>query len=280
MLGLCDEHVEVRPCACDHRVKLAVVAFDIDPLARHLAAFLVRRSKGLGDRLLILGVIVDQAAGADHDRLLGLGIKVDVPPRGALAKLARLRVEMDNRTAGDIVEPDVAKLDLCVRNTAERLSPALQSPCAAHLEQIGEVGVKADVDRDRPPDLAVAAHPQPLEGCPVLKEFDPRQMDRFALQPNPTLGGVEVGIRQIDHHRAIIVEQDRAELERLRPAEAKRELREETRVLVEQAIGPERAAREIALTVEHREQIIMLEGAQRALDQTFGRLDVIIFLAL
>ena len=96
-------------------------------------------------------------------------------------------------------------------------------------------------------------------------------MDRFALQPDPAARGVEVGVGQIDHHRAIVVEQHRPELERLRAPQPDSEFAKEARILVEQSVGAERAAGEIALAVEHREQIIMLEGAERPLDQGFGR---------
>ena len=110
-----------------------------------------------------------------------------------------------------------------------------------------------------------------------MEELQPADMDAVALQPDLAFVIVDVGIGEIDDQRAIVVEHHRAEQQRLHAGEPQLEMREEAGVLEEQAVGPVLAAAAIALLVEHAEQIVMLQGPQRPVDERFGRLDMIAF---
>ena len=276
MCGLGHQHVEVGPGAGDHRVELRIAAVELRALASDRAARLVAGAERRCDGRVILALRVDQAARLDHNRLLARLVKIDVPARIAMAKFTRRRIEVQPRNPGHLVEAEIAELEFAVAHPVDAARAAVQTPGTAHLEQIGEVGVECDFHRDRPPDRAITAQPDPLERRTVAQKLEARQMYRLALEPHPALGGVKVGVGQIDHHRAIIVKQNRAKLKRLRTAQPDGEFAQEARVPVEQSIGPERTAGEIALTVEHREQIIVLERAKGPLDQTLGRFDVVI----
>ena len=280
MRGLGHQHVEIGPGAGDHRVELRIAAVELRALAGNRSSRLVTGAKRRCDGRVILALRVDQAARLDHNRLLARLVEIDIPARIAVAELGRRGIEVQPRNAGHLVEPDVAKFEFAIAPPVDAARAAVRAPGAANFEQVGEIGVERDFHRDRPPDRAVAAQPDSLERRAVAQEFEARQMHRLALEPHLALGREQIGVGQIDHHRAIVVEQDRAKLKRLRTAQSNGEFAQEPRVAVKQTIGPERTPGEIALAVEYREQIIVLEGAKCPLDQALGRLDMIIFRAL
>ena len=88
---------------------------------------------------------------------------------------------------------------------------------------------------------------------------------------------MEIGVGEIDDQSAIVVEHDRAEQQRIHPAEPQRQRGEEARVLVEQPVWPVVPAPAIALLVEHAEQIVVLQRPQGPVDERLGRLDMVAF---
>ena len=223
MLGLGHQHVEIGPGARDDRVELRIAAVEVDPLASHRAADLVRLAERFGDRALVFPRILDQAADLDHDRLFMPFVEVDVPSRASVPKLARRWIESQQGPPRDMVEPEVTKFEFAVGQSAHRLGAARRAARPADLEQVGEIGIEIEVDRNRPPDRPVTAQADALERRIVVEELEARHVHRFAVQPDPAPGGLKIGIGQVDDHRAIVVEQDRAQLERLRAAKPDRE---------------------------------------------------------
>ena len=142
----------------------------------------------------------------------------------------RRRIEMDGGAALQAVEPGIGEAHAAPVEPRDVERAAPRAPLAAHLEQVGEIGVEADFERDRPLDPVEPPDPDPFVAGGAAQELDPRGVDRIALQPDLALGIVEIGIGEIDHHRAIVVEQDRAEQQRLHPADPERLRPERKRV--------------------------------------------------
>ena len=175
----------------------------------------------------------DPAVDLDHQAEPIGRVEVEVPARPALIELAGRGFEVQRRQPLDIVEPDIAEANGAIVNLRDLARAALGAALAADLEQVGEIGVETDFERDRPPDGAEAANPDALVAGRAAQKFEAADVDGIALQPDLAVGIVKVGIGQIDDHRAIVVEHDRAQLERLHPADAQPQAGQEARVLIE-----------------------------------------------
>ena len=113
---------------------------------------------------------------------------------------------------------DISEANGGIVNLRHAARAALGTAFAADLEQVGEIGVETHFERDRPPDGAEAAQPNAFIAGGAAQEFQAADINRIALQPDLAVGIVKVDVGQIDDHRSIIVEHDRAQLKRRHPA--------------------------------------------------------------
>ena len=203
--------------------------------------------------------------------------ELQVPAGGTRGQRSGRRVEMKGRAALDPVEAGIGEADAAIVEPRGAHRAATRPLLAAHLEQVGEVGAERDLERNGRRQRTEAPQPETLVAGAVAQELEPAEIEAVALQPDPALGIVEVGIGEIDDQRAIVVDHDRAEQQRREAAEPELQIGEEARVLEIEAVRTALAAAEVALLVEDAEQIVVLEGPQRPVDERLGRLDMIAF---
>ena len=82
-----------------------------------------------------------------------------------------------------------------------------------------------------------APQPDAFVAGVAAQELEAAGIEAVALQPEPSFLVVQVGIGEIDDQRAIVVEHDRAEQQRLATAEPHLEMGEEARIVEIEAVG-------------------------------------------
>ncbi len=182
----------------------------------------------------------------------------------------RQRVEAQPGAALPGIEPGIGEQHRAGADLRRVQMAAPRPAVAAHLKQIGEIGVEAEGERERLRPGGEVAHRNALEAGAVIEEFRAPEMDEVVLQRGVT-AEFQVGIGEVTDQRRIVVAQDRGQQQRARALQAEREAGEVARVAV---IEPLRAAHfrgQVAIGVEHREGVVVLQRAGAPLLQRGGR---------
>ncbi len=136
------------------------------------------------------------------------------------------------------------------------------APQPARLEDVGKVAREDEREREAHRPVAVVAHRDPLVGMIAPEEGGAHDVERVLLQDD-ALVEIDVGIGEIDAEHRIVVAHVEAEQQRRHAVEKKLEAREEARIRIEQAVGAARRRAHVAMTVEHRKRVAVLEHAAR-----------------
>ena len=188
------QHAQVLLAAAQRPVQLLVVGEDVGgvrlpalvlvaqrPDARvELPAGLSRRLRG--DHLHVVAQHGAPARG-----------QVQAEPRPALLDRLRAVVEADHRLAGDLVQAQVRQRQRAVTGLGRQPRAAAPAPAAAHLEEVGEVGVEVQVQHQVHLALVVVLHLQQLVEA-VGDEARAAHVDARLRQHVPVRGArLEVG---------------------------------------------------------------------------------------
>ena len=186
------------------------------------------------------------------------------------AHRARRRRRGDVRAAHDAVEAPVAEHEAVGADLGREASPVPGTHRAPHLEHVLEIGLEPQREAHahrRPP---VVRHPQPLVAAAAPEEFPAEDVERAARQ-HETPARVDVGVREIDGEQRVVALDGRAQQQRAGVAQAQLEARQKTRSGVVEALLalPDRV--DVAVAIEHREGVAVLEDARAIVDPRGGR---------
>ena len=256
------QHAEVGGGAAQHFVEVAVRGLDRRDVSRLAAQLAVRaeqaaqkRRRRIADRLA--------AACQQENRPRLVRREDETIDRAVLGQLGRLRVEGERGAPPGIVEPLVAQQHLRLAvDHAVRGRAAPRAPIAAHLEQVGEVVVEAQRERDLDGFQSVIAHVDALVGGALPQEDRACDVDDILVQDD-LVAGVDVGIGQVDREQRVVVAHVRAEQQGLRAVQAQFEQREKPRIVVIEPVRSAGRRADVAVAVNHEKCIAMLERAAR-----------------
>ena len=260
------QHVEVGHRPAQHLVEEVVRGLDRGGVVRHRAQIAVDRAQPAQERHRLRRFRRAAADGAANRREL-LRRNAEAIGHRRRGELARGRIEAQDRLPQLGVEALIAQHGGGgARHLAVDGAAAL-APQAADLEQVGEVAVEqhgqAQIDRT----FAVVLDRQPLIGR-VAPEKNRAHDVQGVLRQHQVIVEIHVGIGQIDRQQRVVVAQVGAEQQRLHPVEQQLEMREKTRVAVEQAVGAAGRRADVAVAVEHDEGVVVLERTARPRGRT------------
>ena len=257
------QHAEIGGRAAQHFVEQIVRRLDAGHAARLAAQVAMRRKQSAQERQRL---VLDGLAAADQqkDRHRFMRPENQAIDRGGLGELVRSRIEGQRRAPPRIVEALVAQQNLVrVGDQAARCRAAPCAALAADLEQIGEIIVEAQRERDLDRLEAVVAHRDALIGRAAPQEDRARDMDDVLLQ-HDVLAGVDIGIGEIDREQGVVVAHIGAEQQRLHVVQPQLEVRKKARIGVEQSVRAARGRADVPMAVDHDESVAVLQGAPRA----------------
>jgi hypothetical protein len=172
------------------------------------------------------------------------------------------RIEADPRSPGHPIETFVAEYQARLAADFVQLAPAPFPLGAAHLEDVGEVGVQVQPQVDFKRLAAEAGDPQALVADPVPEEGAPKDVQLAPGQRERAARLLEVGIRQIDSEEIVFLFDRRAEQQRAASSDPQLQPREEPGVIEVDALLAEAYRLHIAVAIEHREHPAVLEDAR------------------
>ncbi len=175
----------------------------------------------------------------------------------------RRRLEPQRSGAPPVVEPGIGKLDGVGRNVGAVGGAPARAMRAAYLEQIGEIGAEADLQREALVAVGEVAHGETLVARAIPQEFRAANVDQVVLEIDAVL--VQRGIGEVAGEQGVVVARAGAEQDWPRPGEHHLEARQVSRVPVVQPLDEALARHDIAVAVEHAERIAVLEGARPSL---------------
>ena len=260
------QHVEVGHRPAQHLVEEIVRGLDGGGVVRHRAKIAVDRAQSPQQRHR-LGRFRRAAADGAANRCELFRRNAQAIGHRRRGEFARGRIEAQDRLPQSSVETLIAQHGGGGAHHLTIDGAAVLPPQAADLEQVGEVAVEqhgqAQIDRS----FAMVLDRQPLI-CRVAPEKNRAHDVQGVLRQHEMLVEIHVGIGQIDRQQRVVVAQVGAEQQRLHPVEQQFEMREKTRVAVEQAVGAAGRRADIAVAVEHDERVVVLERAARPRDRT------------
>ena len=207
--------------------------------------------------------------------LVRLAAPARTPPRPGSSRSARARTAAIG-PAQVAVEAVVGEDDRCrARAPPPTMRPRAGAPVAAHLEQIGEIGLEQQGEADRHARACRSCAPRGARRHNACQMNLARTMWIVSRGRSQAAGRIEeVGIGQIDGQQRIVVLDDRAEQQRPAVVDQQLQAGQEARVLVIEPLGAALAGHDVAVVVEHAEGVAVLEGARPPLLQRRGRRDV------
>jgi hypothetical protein len=168
----------------------------------------------------------------------------------------------DARAAHRAIETPIAELDRLRIDDRGEIFPALCALEAAYLEDVGEIVLESDREAQAHGRGAVVADHEPLMACRIPQDPRARQMDR-ALE-NDDLPALEVvGIRAVGGEHAVVAADVGIEEEGTLAVQAQLVARQEASALVIEAVLAAAGPRDVAIAVEERKALAVLEHAGR-----------------
>ncbi len=140
---------------------------------------------------------------------------------------------------------------------------------AAHLEDVGEVAGEGEREREGDALRPVVGDGDALVQRALVQVDGARDMHRV-LGKHDVLVGVDVGVGEVDLQVEVVVPDGGAEQQRLGAVDQELEVGEVARVAVEQPVRPAGGGADVAVAVEHREGIVVLQRAPRARRRSGG----------
>ena len=189
-------------------------------------------------------------------------------------RVCRRRIEGHPGPPRHPVEAFVAEHQARLADLLVQLSPAPLPLGAAHLEDVGEVGVQVQPQIDLERVAAEARDPQSFVAHPFPEEGAAKDMQLAARQRERAARLLEIGVRQIDREEIVLFLHRRAEQQRATPADPQLQPREEPGVVEVDPLLAEPHRLHVAMAIEHREHPAVLEHARPVVGARRGRLDV------
>ena len=270
-----DHHLEIRHRAGDPLVQLR--AGGAHAAARQLAARDRTGQRRTAAIVVELGAVAAVVAAQLHvDRRGAARRQPQVKTRLAAMQIVGHRIEADPRAALDAIEPFVAQghpPPLDNRLVAGAAALALR---AAHLEDVGVVGVEAERELDVDGGRREAGDAQALVAAAPPQELRAEHVQRPARQHELPRLVLEVGRGEIDGQEIVLLLHRRRQQQRPPPADAQLQPRQEAGAVVVDALLAQADRLDVAEAVEHRERLVVLEHARAIVGTRRRRLDVVL----
>jgi hypothetical protein len=195
-------------------------------------------------------------------------VRIEPEPKGGPPGVNRVRraAPPDPRSPLDIVEADVSHHVLVARTIREARAASLP-PCAAHLENVGEVRIEPDDQRHLDRLRAVIADADHVDAEALAKDARAEQVDLAVREHQPVVAA-HVDIGQVGDEHEVVIADRRAQKQRPASREQNLERREEPRSVIVEPVLAGFGGDDVAVLVEHRERVALLQdacGADRAL---------------
>jgi hypothetical protein len=142
-----------------------------------------------------------------------------------------------------------------------------------HLEEVGEVGLVADRQRELDLSTDEAAHHQPLVAGAVVEHLGPRQVERAVREA--TRAATEVRVRQIEGQAPVVALGAGAEQQRPMPSEAQHQARKVAGAAVVDPLLAETFGSDVSVPIEDRERLAVLEDLVVGVGQLRAGLDLV-----
>ena len=166
------------------------------------------------------------------------------------------------------VEADVA--DDAVRlEQVRQAGAAAFAPGAPHLEDIREVRVEPDHQRQLDALEREIRHPDPLDAAAIEQQPRPQDVDLAVAEDSPVLHP-HIGVGQIGGEDHVVLADRRAQMQWQAGAEQQPESREKARAVVEQPLFTALRGNHVAAVVEHAERIAVLQHPRRDRGPSLG----------
>ena len=159
-------------------------------ISRRWASRLLKKRAGFS----ATGRLQDTATNSDFDLMR---VEFELPGRGIHRQLRRARVEMQARGALGVIETAVVEQHVGRSQQPARADAAARAPFAADLEQIGEIVVEQQRQREAGRAVAVVLHADALIGGAAPQEDRAHDVQQVLLQHEAALP-VDVRIGEID----------------------------------------------------------------------------------
>ncbi len=269
MLGVGHQHGDVRLGARHDLVEVAVRGGDRRGLGEPVAA------KPLGPAQQHEVTLDGRSLVARHqgeDRAALAALQLEHEPRRALVERLRGRLKAYAGLAHDVVEPVIAQHRTVREQRPDDLATA-RAPMAADLEQIGEVGAEINLEDDALRTVSVGAYGQALVAGAVPQELGAVDVDQV-LGQDEAVAGVEIGIGHVGAEQHVVVADRRAEQQRPLAVDAHLELRQIAGIAVIESGSQPLDLGNVAVGVEDREGVAVLERARAFLERRARGRDV------
>jgi hypothetical protein len=189
-------------------------------------------------------------SGADlQDEFGAFGAQPDRPQR-----------ETDPRAARNAIDRVVDERDLGGAEHLRAHRAAQPALVAADLEEVGEVRVELERQREPRGSLGIARHRKELVAARLPQELGARDVERVLGEPQ-LLANEDVRVGEVHVEDDVVGLHGRRQHERLAPLEGEVQARQEARVVVEHALRAVLHLEHVAEFIEHREAVAMLERA-------------------
>ena len=226
------------------------------------------RATGSGSRRT--GRRLQLAADLDGKRQIGAGAQSQLPAGLVLGQDRRRGSEVQHRPPDDVVEPPVRQ-DHPIRGYRWRqVMPAGPAMLAADLEDIREVGPELQPQAEAHPLAPVVSDSQLLVAGALPQELLDGQMQRPQRDAHAT--AVEkVRVGHVGLEPVVLVVNRGAEEERSLTVQLEQRAGQKARALVIDSLFAQPAGHGIAVAIENRERVTMLQDAGLGLGQAGSR---------
>ena len=166
-----------------------------------------------------------------------------------------------------VVEAGVGEGHGVVADLGRMLAAAARALGAADLEDVGEVGGEVDAQAEAALGDVVVGEREPLEGARVPEEAGAADVQQVLQHRAAALGVGDLGVGQVADQDGVVVADRGAQQRRALAVDGEIKVREVAGVAVVDALGAARAGEGVAVVVEDREGVAVLQRARAALLQ-------------
>ena len=217
----------------------------------------------VGGEERLLRAALDAGLGAgdlDEDGRLGARLELQLEHRAVAGEGLRRRLERQPGGALDVVEATVRQRDpIAGQGRRQQLAAALAAH-AAHLEQVAEIRLEAQLEPHPAPGEGEVAHRQPRVAGAVGQEQRALHVDHALVE----VGAAEVergGVGAVGGQHDVVGAQGRRQQQRRHATDRQVQPRQIAGVLVVQPVRAARHRQDVAAMVEHAERVAVLQRA-------------------
>ena len=225
-------------------------------------------------KALPFGTVPILAKNRHKERLAAIGRKIKSECGAAGVQTGRERPELQFRLSLKIIKPRVAIRNAILgyrRNTR----PALAARRSTHLKEIVKIGAKPNLNLEMPGAIGIIAKGNSLIADSPPKKLGSFDRNRIARERNNS-AGMDIRVRQIDRECGIVILNDRAQQQRPLTFDAQSVPRQKAHIVEIKSLRTGTNDADVAILIENRKSIAMLQIAQPPLHERPFDLDIVL----